>query len=180
MVLLLAASTGCQVLTDRWFRPHFAVCAHFGLGAWSAEGQVVRPSSPLAPACWLDCPDRSRYSSSKSVQEVWRVYLDLLRFVPVEVRQQLHWACLEEPNVDTAWSIWSGAAEVGLLSAYKVARGPCPQSDAPFFGRGKAVFRTRLIGGRAIGLLGRMLLTVQIAYILSTLRSLQLCSSGGG
>ena len=29
----LAASTKCQVLTDRWFRPHFAVCAHFGLGA---------------------------------------------------------------------------------------------------------------------------------------------------
>ena len=28
----LAASTGCQVLADRWFKPHFAVSAHFGLG----------------------------------------------------------------------------------------------------------------------------------------------------
>ena len=112
---------------------------------------MVRASSPLAPACWLECPDRSRYSSSKPVQEVWGIYMDELQYVPVGVRQQLHWACLEEPNVDAAWSIWCGAAESGLLIAYKAAGGPCPQGDAPFFGRGRAVFRTRLIGGRAPG-----------------------------
>ena len=77
--------------------------------------------------------------------------MDLLQFVPVEVRQQLHRTCLEEPNVDAAWSIRSTAAEFGLLSAYKVAGGPCPQGDLPFLGRGKAVFRARLIGGRAPG-----------------------------
>ena len=147
----LAASVDCQVLVDRWFRPHFAVCAHFGLGAWSAEVQVVRSTSPLAPACWMDYPDRSRYSLSKPVQEVWGVYLDMLQFVPVDVRQQLHRACLEEPNVNAAWGIWCTAAENGLLYAYKAAGGPCPQGDPPFLGRGKAVFRTKLIGGRAPG-----------------------------
>ena len=147
----LAASTGCRVLTDRWFRPHFAICAQFGLGAWSARVQVVRSVSPLAPACWLDCPDRSRYSRSKPVMEVWGIYLDLLQYVPIDVRQQLHKACFEEPNVNAAWKIWCHAAEKGLLSAYKAAGGPCPQGDPPFLGRGGAVFRNRLLGGRAPG-----------------------------
>ena len=57
-------------MVDRWFRPHFAVCAHFGSGALLAEDQVVRASSPLAPACWMDYPDRSSHSLSKPVQEV--------------------------------------------------------------------------------------------------------------
>ena len=102
---------------------------HFGLGAWV---QVVRATSPLAPACWMDYPDRSRHSLSKPVQVVWRVYLELLQFVPVDVRQQLHRACLEEPNVDDAWSTLCTAAESGLLCAYKAAGGPCPQGDPPF------------------------------------------------
>ena len=58
----------------------------------------------------------------------------MLQYVLVEVRQQLHWACLEEPNVDVAWGVWSSSAENGLLSAYKAAGGPCPQGDAPFLG----------------------------------------------
>ena len=130
----LAASTGCQVLLDRWFRPHFVVSAQFGVGACSAEVHNVRASSPVAPACWLDYPDRSRYSFSEPVQEVWGVYLEILQFVPNDVRQQLRWACLEEPNVDVAWGIWCDAAERGLLSAYKAAGGPCAQGDPPLFG----------------------------------------------
>ena len=102
----LSASTDCQILVDRWFRPNFAICAHFGLGTWSAEVHGVRATSPLALACWLNFPDRSRYSFSKPVRDVWEVYLEMLQFVPVEVRQQLHWACLEVPNVDVAWGIW--------------------------------------------------------------------------
>ena len=147
----LAASTDCRVLVDRWFRPHFAICAHFGLGAWSAKVQVVRSVSPLAPACWLNYPDRSRYSASRPVLEVWGIYLDLLQYVPFGVRQQLHKACLEEPDVNTAWRIWCDAAERGLLSVYKAAGGPCPQGDLPFLGRSNAVFRNRLLGGRAPG-----------------------------
>ena len=127
----LAASTDCRVLVDRWFRPHFAIRAHFGLGAWSAKVQIVRSVSPLAPACWMDHPDRSRHSASKPVLEAWAVYLDMLQYVPVDVRQQLHKACLEEPNINAAWSIWCTAAEKGLLCAYKAAGGPCPQGDLP-------------------------------------------------
>ena len=66
--------------------------------------------------------------------------MDMLQFVPVEVRQQLHWAGLEKPNVDAAWGIWSSAAESGLLNAYKAAGGPCPQGDLPFFGRVRLFF----------------------------------------
>ena len=50
---------------------------------------------------------------------------------------------------------WCKSAEVGLLSVYKAAGGPCPQGDQPFLGRGTAVIRTRLVGGRAPGRLHR-------------------------
>ena len=50
---------------------------------------------------------------------------------------------------------WSGAAGAGLLTAYKVAGSPCPQGDFPFLGRGEAVIRLRLVGGRAPGRLHR-------------------------
>ena len=147
----LSAATECSVLVDRWFRPHFAISATFGIGAWSAVAVGARACSSLAPASWLNFPDRSRYSVSKAVQDVWGVYLDMLQFVPLETREQLHKACLEEPNVDAAWHIWCKAAENGLLCAYKAAGGPQPQGDLPFLGRGKAVFRNRLLGGRAPG-----------------------------
>ena len=101
---------------------------------------MVRSVSPLAPACWLSCPDWSRYSASKSVLDVWGVYLDMLQYVPVDVRQHLHKVCLEEPDVNAAWKTWCEAAESGLLAAYKAAGGPCPQGDLPFLGRGSAVF----------------------------------------
>ena len=58
--------------------------AQFGLGAWSAEVHVVRVSSLLAPACWMDYPERSRYSLCKPVLEVWR---SLCGNAAVEVRQ---------------------------------------------------------------------------------------------
>ena len=144
-----------------------------GLGAWSAEVHGVRVSSPLAPACWLDCPDRSRYSLSKPVQEAWKVYLEALQFVPLEVRQRLHWACLGEPNVDVAWGGWSDAAENGSLAAYKSAGGPCPQGDLPYLGRGKAVYRIRLIGGRPPGRVHRPARAdpVDCSYCLSFINS---------
>ena len=153
----LSAGIGCKVMEDRWFRPHFSLEARFGIEAWSAEVHCARVCSTLAPASWLSFPDRSRHSPAKPVQDVFfgggggGVYLDMLQCVPNEVRQQLHWACLDEPNVDTAWRIWCSSAEQGLLSAYKAAGGPCPQGDLPFLGRGKAFIRTRVIGGRAPG-----------------------------
>ena len=132
----LAASTNCEVLTDRWFRPHFSVCAWFSLVAWSAEVQFARIVSPLAPACLLCCPDRSRSSACKAVQDIWEVYLETLRPVPVKIRVDLHKSCYLDPDVDRAWSVWCSAAEVGLLAAYKTAGGPCPQCDPPFFRQG--------------------------------------------
>ena len=111
----LAASVDCEVLADRWFRPHFAVSARFGIGAWSAEIQVAQVTSLLARACWIDCPDRSRYSSSQPVQKIWETYLELLQFVPVEVRHLLYRACLDERGV------WCKASENGLLHAYTLA-----------------------------------------------------------
>ena len=106
-------------------------------------------------ACWQSTPDRSRTSTSKAVQVVWEVYLDILRLVPLEVRDDLHKFCHIEPDPDRAWEAWCRAAEVGLLSAHKAAGGPCPQGDQPFLGGGTAVIRTRLVGGRAPGRLHR-------------------------
>ena len=55
----LAASTGCKVLADMWFRRvHFSICA------WTL--------SPLAPANWLTCPDKFRSSATNAVQDTLR------------------------------------------------------------------------------------------------------------
>ena len=86
---------------------------------------------------------------------VWEVYLEILRLVPLEVRDDLHRFCHLEPDVERAWKGWCKAAEVGLLSVYKAAVGPCPQGDQPVLGGGTAVIRTRLVGGRAPGRLHR-------------------------
>ena len=53
--------------------------------------------------------------------------------------------------MNATWDIWCNAAENGLLGAYKAAGGPQPQGDPPFLGRGKALLRARLLGGRAPG-----------------------------
>ena len=66
--------------------------------------------------------------------------------VPVEVRQQLHMACLEEPDVNAAWSIWCTAAENGLLCAEKAAGGPCRQGDPHFWVEAKPSFVLGLLG----------------------------------
>ena len=65
--IALAAANACSVLPDRWFTPHFAVSAEFALSAWDAVIDRARAHSPLWPACWLQCPDRSRSSRSQEV-----------------------------------------------------------------------------------------------------------------
>ena len=103
---------------------------------------------------------------------VWEVYLEILRVVPLEVRDVLHKFCHLEPDVDRAWESWCKAAEVGFLSAYKAAGGPCPQGEQPFLGRGTAVIRTWLVGGRApVGSTGLLELT---RLILPTVMSLSM------
>ena len=75
----LAASQSCYV-TDRWFTPHFSVLARFRIGAWMADVACPVACQPLWPACWLDTPDRSSSSSTRSVQDVWGIYRDVLGF----------------------------------------------------------------------------------------------------
>ena len=88
--IALAAATVCQVLPDRWFSPHFAVCTDF--------------SSPLWPACWIQCPDRFRQSSSRAVQNTWDVYIQELSYVPVGVRELL-WAACSSEDVGASWKL---------------------------------------------------------------------------
>ena len=45
--------------------------------------------SLLWPACWLNCPDRSRRSPSHVVQNIWDVYIQEVGFVPRDVREKL-------------------------------------------------------------------------------------------
>ena len=87
--IALAAASMCSVLPDRWFTPHFAVCAEFALSSWDATVERARIHSPLWPACWLDCPDRSRTSNSQEVQNIWDVYIREVGFVLLEVRTNL-------------------------------------------------------------------------------------------
>ena len=50
--IALAAATACSVLPDRWFTPHFAVCADFVLSSWNAT--VERAQDSFSPwACLL-------------------------------------------------------------------------------------------------------------------------------
>ena len=123
------ALTGCEVLLDRWFRPHFSVMAEFCLEVWIAEVQFARAVSPVGPACWLNLPGKSRSSPSKVVQGIWDICLGTLLLVPVDDPAKLHKFCHLDPDADAAWKVWSGAAEGGLLAACKPEGGSYPQDD---------------------------------------------------
>ena len=107
--IALAAATASYVLPDRWFTPHFAVYAEFSLSAWDATVDRARTHSPLWPACWLQCPDRSRSSTSLEVQDIWDVYIREVGFVPFAIREQLFRLC-NSPDVDSSWLLWSRGA----------------------------------------------------------------------
>ena len=123
--IALAAATACSVLPDRWFTPHFAVSAELSLSAWDATVDRARTHSPLWPACWLQCPDRSSSSTSQEVQNICDVYIREVGvgFVPFAVREQLFRLC-NSPDVDSSWLLWSREAETSLARAYLSAGGP--------------------------------------------------------
>ena len=148
----LAASVECGV-TDRWFPPHFSVLARFRFDAWTAEVACPVTCQPLWPACWLDTPDRSSSSSSRSVQDVWGIYRDVLGIVPDEVVRALRDAA-SRSSVDDFWSIWSKGAEDGLLRAYTLAGGPVSADCSSYLGRGFLRIRRRRLGGTAVGGMG--------------------------
>ena len=124
--IALAAASMCSVLSDRWFTPHFAVCAEFTLSSWDAIVERARIHSPLWPACWLYCPDRSRSSPTSVVRDIWDVYIREVGFVPFEVRSNLFRLC-HSSDVDSSWLLWSREAEACLSFAYLAAGGPPSQ-----------------------------------------------------
>ena len=145
----LAASQVCSV-TDRWFTPHFSLLACFRIDAWMAEVSCPIACRPLWPACWLDTPDRSSSSSSRTVQDVWDVYRDVLGVVPEEVVRALRDAA-SRSSVDDFWFIWSKNAEAGLFRACTLAGGPIAAGNSAFLGRGFLRIRSRRLGGQAVG-----------------------------
>ena len=145
----LAASQVCCV-TDRWFAPHFSLLASFRIDAWMAEVACPIACQPLWPACWLDTPDGSSSSSSRTVQDVWDVYRDVLGVVPEEVVRALRDAD-SRSSVGDFWSIWSKNAEAGLFRAYALAGGPIAAGNPAFLGRGFLRIRSRRLGGQAVG-----------------------------
>ena len=122
--IALAAASMCSVLPDRWFTPHFAVCAEFALSSWNAIVRTGQDSfSPCGLLAWLDCPDRSRSSQTLVVRDIWDVYNREVGFVPLEVRTNLFRLC-NSSDVDSSWLLWSREAEASLSRAYLAAGGP--------------------------------------------------------
>ena len=145
----LAASEACYV-TDRWFTPHFSVFARFRIGAWMADVACPVACQPLWPASWLDTLDMSSSSSSRIVQDVWDIYMDVLGVVLDDVVLALRNA-VSRSAVDDFWSIWSKNAEAGLFRAYALAGGLIAAGSSAFLGRGLLRIRSRRLGGKAVG-----------------------------
>ena len=80
----MAATTACSVFPERWFLPHFAIRTDFSISTWGATVEMARVYSPIWPACWVQCRDRSRRSPSEMVRNTWDVYIQELSFVPRE------------------------------------------------------------------------------------------------
>ena len=143
----MAAASACYVSPDRWFTPHFSVCAEFSLSAWDATVDRARTHSSLWPACWLQCPNRSRSSTSREVQDIWDVYIREVGFVPFAIREQLFRLC-NSPDVDSSWLLWSREAEASLARAYLSAGGPSLSGPSSYVGRGSLSIYSMRLGGR--------------------------------
>ena len=137
----------CSVLSDRWFTLHFAVYAEFALSFWDAVVERARVHSPLWPACWLDCSDRSRSSPTSVVRDIWDVYIREVCFVLFEVRSNLFRLC-HSSDVDSSWLLWSREAEVSLSRAYFAAGGPPLFNPGSYICRGAFSICTMRVGGR--------------------------------
>ena len=118
----LAASTVCRI-TDRWFTPHFSVSAGFNIGRWAAEVSCHFSCQPLWLARWIDTPDRSSGSVTRSVQDAWHVYREELAVVLPDTVDALRGAH-DRSSVDEFWSVWSEGADARLFQAYSRAGGP--------------------------------------------------------
>ena len=84
--------------------PHGVLASGMG-----RQGRVGPGSFPIRSACWIQCTDRSRLSSSEAVQNILEVYLQKLSFVPTRVREQLRAVCVGN-HVGASWDLWSQEA----------------------------------------------------------------------
>ena len=121
----LAAASTCNVLPGPLVYSSFCcLCIVFSLSAWDATVDRTGTHSSLWPACWLQCPDRSRSSASQEVRDIWDVYIREVGFVPFAVREHLF------PSLQLLlMSIRPGSfgvvrAEASLARAYLSAGGP--------------------------------------------------------
>ena len=101
---------------------------------------------PTWPACWVQCTDRTRSSSSEMVKNIWDVYLQQLSSMPTRVREQLRQTC-DSNDEDAAWRLWSCEAEACLIRAHQAAGRPA-LARADSIGRGKLSLCDRRLGGR--------------------------------
>ena len=139
--IAVAATTACCVCQIAGF-PRILPSVRSFLSAWDATVEMARVHSTFWPACWVECPDRSRRSPSPVVQNIWGVYIQEVGFVPREVREQLFIAC-NSSDVDASWRIWSWEAEASLARAYLTAGGPALLSPSRYVGRGQLSLRTK-------------------------------------
>ena len=135
--------SGCHCLPGLTRPPHSAVRTDFSIAAWDATVEVAKVCSPLWPACWIQCPDRSHRSSSEAVQNIWDVYKQELSHVPVRVRE-----LFRTDDVDASWQIRSSEAEASLIRAYHSAGGPALAKHCSSVGRGRKQLCTKRLGSR--------------------------------
>ena len=119
--IAMSATTACSVLPDRWFPPpHFRVHTDFSVTSWDATVEIARVHPPIWPACWVQCSDRSRRTSSEAVQNIWDVRIQELSSVPVDVRERSRTARNTE-HVGAFRQIWSRRLKASLVRAYHTA-----------------------------------------------------------
>ena len=146
--IAMAAATACSVFTRSLVHSSFCCsCGVYSLSAWDATVERAKVNSPLWPACWVQCPDRSRSSTSREVQDIWDVYIREVGFVPFAIREQLFRLC-NSPDVDSSWLLWSRGAEASLARAYLSAGGPPLSNPSSYVGRGSLSIYAMRLGGR--------------------------------
>ena len=145
--LAVAAVHSCRVQTDRWVLI-LLLGLFFDCCRWSCRVTQPVQLTPLWPASWLPAVDKGRGSKSVEVQRVWEVCDERLQFMSRQDALLLDEA-LGADDVSKARLVWSRAAEVALVDAYRFSGGPLP-SRVLVLGRGSAVFRVVRLGGHPV------------------------------
>ena len=145
--IAMAAAAACRVFARSLVHSgFFCLCGVRSL-CLDATVERARVYSPLWPACWLTCLDRSGRSPSHAVQNIWDVHVQEVGFVPREVGEKLFAAC-STPDVDSSWSLWSREAEASLSCLSLCWWAPPLSNPGSYVGRGQLSIYTMRLGGR--------------------------------